>query len=81
MSGGHLYNVWLQPGTRAHMVVYRPEARSWQVWVATNSRSGDSANWLGTYLECYPDGCVIQVTKTETDVRAITVRDAMENDA
>ena len=81
MSNEQLYNVWLQPGTRAHMLVYQPNTKSWQLWVATDSRSGNSDNWLGTYLECYPDGCVVQVYKSETDLRTIIVRDAMNGEA
>lgn len=67
-------NVWLQPGTRAHMLVYRPDTRSWQLWTATNSRTGSSRNWNGTFMEMYPDGRCIQVDVSQTDLREITIR-------
>ena len=72
-------NVWLQPGTRAHMLVYRPHTNTWQVWFATNNRSNDSDTWLGTYMEVYPCGRCEQHYRSETDIRCITVREG-DND-
>ena len=66
-------NVWIQPGTRLHMLVYKEG--KWQVWVATNSRSGDSDNWLGTYMELSVDGTCEQHYRSETSIRSITVRE------
>jgi hypothetical protein len=71
-------NIWLQPGTRAHMLVYQPITGSWRVWTSTNSRSGSDREWCGTYMEMHPDGRCIQVTRTETDYHEITVRPAFE---
>jgi len=73
-----LNNVWLQPGTRAHMLVYRPITNTWQLWTATNKRSGNSDTWFGTYMELYADGTCIQHYRSETEVREITVRPACE---
>ena len=73
-------NVWLQPGTRAHMLVYRPITRSWQVWTATNKRSGNSDTWLGTYMEMHPTGQCTQHIRTETEVRDMEIRPALVND-
>ena len=68
------YNVWLQPGTRAHMLVYRPDTHSWRVWTSTNSRQGSDRNWHGTYMEMYSDGRCVQVDVSECDLREITIR-------
>jgi len=70
-------NVWIQPGTRLHMLVYRPHTRTWEVWVATDSRQGDSAKWLGTYMELHADGRCDQHYRSEVDIRCITVRGGM----
>lgn len=67
-------NIWLQPGTRAHMLVYRGD--HWEVWTATNSRSGGSAAWLGTYMKLYADGKCIQCIRTETEWREFIIRPA-----
>jgi hypothetical protein len=66
--------VWLQPGTRAQMLIYRTESKTWQVWTATNSRTGDSRLWLGTYMELFPDGTCIQHNRTAVEETAIVVR-------
>lgn len=67
-------NIWLQPGTRCHMLVYREGV--WQVWTATNSRQGDSDLWCGTYMELHPNGMCIQRIRGEVDVRDIVIRPA-----
>jgi len=72
------YNVWLQPGTRAHMLVYRPDTHSWQLWTATNTRQGDSSTWYGTYMEVYADGRCEQHYRSQTEVREIVVRPSCE---
>jgi hypothetical protein len=74
MSNNNDNNIWLQPGTRAHMLVYKPETNSWQVWTSTNTRSGDSSKWLGTYMELFSDGMCLQHYRSETDIHCITVR-------
>jgi len=66
--------VWLQPGTRAQMLIYRTESKTWQVWTATSSRTGDSRLWLGTYMELYPDGACMQINRTATEETAIMIR-------
>jgi hypothetical protein len=66
--------VWLHPGTRAQMLVYRTETKTWQVWTATNSRRGDSRLWLGTYMELHADGKCVQHNRTATDETEIVVR-------
>lgn len=66
-------NVWIQPGTRLHMLVYKHGV--WQVWVATNDRSGDSDKWLGTFMELHPDGTCVQEYRSETDIRSIVIRE------
>ena len=71
-------NVWLQPGTRAHMLVYRPDTRSWQLWTATDKRSGNSDTWYGTYLEVFDDGRCIQHNRHPSDVREIEIRPSPE---
>lgn len=71
----HSPNIWLQPGTRAHMLVYKQD--HWEVWVATNSRSGDSSTWLGTYMELYPNGKCIQSIRTEVEVREFVIRSSL----
>jgi hypothetical protein len=71
----HSPNIWLQPGTRAHMLVYKGD--HWEVWVATNSRSGDSSTWLGTYMELYPNGKCIQSIRTEAEVREFVIRSSL----
>jgi len=73
-----LNNVWIQPGTRLHMLTYQPHTRSWQVWIATNSRSGNSDQWLGTYLEVFADGRCEQQYRSEVDIRCITVREGQQ---
>jgi hypothetical protein len=73
-------NIWLQPGTRAHMLVYRPHTNTWQVWTSTNSRSGDSDTWLGTYMELYADGSCIQHYRSEADIHCITVREGQQDE-
>jgi hypothetical protein len=70
-------NVWLQPGTRAHMLVYRPMSHSWQVWTATDKRSGNSDTWLGTFMEVFPTGQCTQHVRTETEVRDMEIRPAV----
>ena len=67
-------NIWLQPGTRLHMLVYREGV--WQVWTATNSRSGDSDLWCGTFMELHPNGKCIQRIRGEVEVREIVIRPA-----
>jgi len=67
-------NIWLQPGTRVHMLVYKDG--KWQVWTSTNTRSGDSDLWCGTYMELHPNGMCIQCTRTEAYVNNIVVRPA-----
>src|SRR6187551_1383222 len=67
-------NIWLQPGTRVHMLVYKQGA--WQVWTATDKRSGDSDLWCGTYMELHPNGMAIQCTRTEAYVNSIIIRPA-----
>lgn len=67
-------NIWLQPGTRAHMLVYKGD--HWQVWTATNSRSGRSEGWLGTYMKLYPDGKCVQCIETGVEWREFIIRDA-----
>ena len=71
----HSPNIWLQPGTRAHMLVYKET--HWEVWVATNCRSGDSSTWFGTYMELYPNGKCIQSIRTEVEVRDIVIRSSL----
>lgn len=66
-------NIWLQPGTRVHMVVDR--VSHWEVWTATDKRTGDSAAWLGTYFELYWTGEVIQCIRTNTDMRRFVIRE------
>jgi hypothetical protein len=56
-------HIWLQPGTRLHMLVVRSDHV--EVWTATNSRIGDSANWFGSYIAVYHNGDVISVTRNE----------------
>lgn len=70
-------NVWIQLGTRLHMLVYRAKTATWEVWTATNSRSGDSAKWLGTYMELHADGKCEQHYRSEVDIRCITVRPSL----
>lgn len=59
--------LWLQPGTRLHMVVRRDAEPStvdeylWEIWTATDSRTGDSRQWRGTFLRLHPDGSIVQV--------------------
>jgi len=67
-------NIWLQPGTRAHMLVYK--SGKWQLWTSTNSRQGDSDLWLGTYMELHPNGKCIQCIRGEVEVRDIVIRPA-----
>ena len=67
-------NIWLQPGTRLHMLVYREGV--WQVWIATNSRSGDSDEWLGTYMDLHPNGMCVQHLRSETEISEIVIRPA-----
>ncbi len=67
--------LWLQPGTRLHMIVrrmqkvhadgnfYECDAASWEIWTATDSRTGDSSQWHGTFLRLHPDGSIVQVTR------------------
>lgn len=77
-------HLWLQPGTRLHMVVEQRSsdefasyagASTWEVWTSTDSRTGDSKNWHGTFLRLYPDGTIDQVTRDphglETSVRVM----------
>jgi hypothetical protein len=73
-------NIWLQPGTRAHMLVYRPLTNTWQVWTSTNCRSGNSDSWLGTYMELYADGMCVQHYRSETELREIIVRPTSEKE-
>lgn len=70
-------NIWIQPGTRLHMLVYRPQTATWEVWTSTNSRQGDSAKWLGTYMELHVDGKCEQHYRSEVDIRCITVRPSL----
>lgn len=51
--------LWLQPGTRLHMIVRRPDCD--EIWTSTNSRTGDSKHWFGTFLRLHPDGSIVQV--------------------
>lgn len=67
-------NIWLQLGTRAHMLVYRPLTNSWQIWTATNTRTGNSDLWLGTYMEVFPNGQCIQHIRTASEVRELEIR-------
>ena len=67
-------NIWLQPGTRLHMLVYKDGI--WQVWVAANNRSGDSDLWCGTFMELHPNGKCIQRIRGEVEVRDIVIRPA-----
>jgi len=69
-----LYNVWLQPGTRAHMLVYRPKLYSWQVWTATNTRSGWSDTWLGSYMELTPNGECVQHYRSASEITQLVIR-------
>ena len=68
-------NIWLQPGTRAHMLVYKGDV--WQVWTSTNSRTGDSDLWYGTYMELHPDGKCVQCTREQDRIDYITIRPAL----
>ena len=68
-------NIWMQPGTRCHMLVYKRGV--WQVWTATSSRSGDSDKWCGTYMELHPDGKCVQRTREEVYVNDFVVRPAI----
>jgi hypothetical protein len=65
-------NIWLTLGTRAHMLVYK--STHWELWTATNSRSGDSSKWLGTYMCLYPDGTCIQYIRTEVEYKELRIR-------
>jgi hypothetical protein len=67
-------NIWLQPGTRAHMLVYKSGV--WQVWTATTRRDGDSDMWLGTFMELHPNGMCVQRTITAEYVNDMVVRPA-----
>ena len=69
-----LENIWMQPGTRVHMLVYKHGV--WQVWTATDNRSGDSQQWHGTFMELHPDGKCVQRTQTEAYISEFTVRPA-----
>jgi len=71
-------NIWMQLGTRCHMLVHNPQTNVWEVWTSTNSRSGDSSKWLGTYLELHSDGRCIQHIRSETEVSAIVIRGATQ---
>jgi hypothetical protein len=59
-------HIWLQPGTRLHMIVCRED--HYEIWTATSSRIGDSSTWTGTYIQLYNDGCMYNVTRTEAGV-------------
>ena len=74
MNNPNSDKVWLQPGTRAMMLIYRTDTRTWQVWTATNSRNGDSRAWLGTYMELHEDGKCVQHNRTATSEEEIVVR-------
>ena len=76
MSEPRLDNIWLQPGTRLHMIIDR--VSHWEVWTATNKRTGDSSTWLGTWLELYPDGACIQGIRTETYGKTMEIRQKRE---
>jgi len=67
-------NIWLQPGTRLHMLVYKQGV--WQVWTATDNRSGDSSQWHGTFMELHADGKCVQRTQEETYINELTIRPA-----
>lgn len=67
-------HLWLQPGTRLHMVVQRQDemqSDGWgnfdgwthffEVWTSTDKRTGDSSTWHGTFLRLHPDGRIEQV--------------------
>lgn len=73
MSNPNSDNIWIQPGTRLHMLVYKEG--KWQIWVATNSRSGNSDTWLGSFMELHSDGRCLQHYRSETDIHCITVRE------
>lgn len=67
-------SIWVQLGTRLHMVVYRPTRHVWQIWTSTNRRQGDSSTWLGTYIELYRCGKATQHTRRDTDESMIVIR-------
>lgn len=59
--------LWLQPGTRLHMIVRRKSTDDqlyiYEIWTATDSRTGDSSLWHGTFVRLYPDGSMVQVNR------------------
>lgn len=66
--------VWIHPGTRLHMLVYNLDTHVWEVWTATDSRSGDSKHWHGTYMELHSDGKCVQRNRTETIEQELVIR-------
>jgi len=68
-------NIWVQLGTRLHMLVYNVQHKQWEVWTSTNNRSGDSSKWLGTYLLLHADGKCEQHHRSETEVTSFVVRE------
>ena len=76
MSNENQHNIWIQPGTRLHMLVYRPYRETWQVWTATDSRQGSSMQWKGTYMELFTNGKCMQHLRTEAEESVICVREA-----
>jgi hypothetical protein len=80
--------LWLQPGTRLHMVVRRlnrtyalynvdacEDAFDYEIWTATDSRTGDSSQWHGTFLLVRCDGVIMQMHRDphgiETELRVM----------
>lgn len=58
-------HLWMQPGTRLHMIVHDgadnwPHS-TWDIWTATDKRTGDSSTWQGTFLRLHNEGRIEQI--------------------
>lgn len=70
-------HIWLQPGTRLHMVVVRSDHV--ELWTSTNTRIGDSASWLGSYIAVYCNGDVISHQRGATHEDQFVIRKGQDN--